>query len=264
MDAPRPRGVRAAMARLLVPALVRMAWKADRGGVAAIIFGAIFKAAATIGSVVTIGILVDAIIEKGDVSGSTPWIALGAVAAILFIQRVAFPFLDPAIESLEHRLTILVQQRVMSPLLRPVTIGHLEDAGVDDQLRLAEQVGSENFSAQQALGALTDLTSTRLACTVAAGMLFTWRWWAPSSSSAPGSSPGSGTACRWAASSPPWSAPPPPAPGRIRRRPHPRRHGGQGDPNLRPRPVAARPVRGPLARRHARRVGSGAVAASAR
>jgi ATP-binding cassette, subfamily B, bacterial len=156
-----------------------MAWRADRGGVAAIIFGAIFKAAATIGSVITIGILVDAIIEKGDVSGSTPWIALGAVAAILFTQRVAFPFLDPAIESLEHRLTILVQQRVMTPLLRPVTIGHLEDAGVNDQLRLAEQVGSENFSAQQALAALTDLTSTRLACTAAAGILFTWRWWAP-------------------------------------------------------------------------------------
>jgi ATP-binding cassette, subfamily B, bacterial len=156
-----------------------MAWRADRGGVAAIVFGAIFKAAATIGSVITIGILVDAIIEKGDVSGSTPWIALGAVAGILFIQRVAFPFLDPAIESLEHRLTILVQQRVMTPLLRPVTIGHLEDAGVNDRLRLAQQVGSENFSAQQALGALTDLTSTRLACTVAAGILFTWRWWAP-------------------------------------------------------------------------------------
>src|SRR5688572_10919063 len=179
MDAPRPRGVRAALARRPVPALIRLAWRADRGGVAAIIFGAIFKAAATIGSVITIGILVDAIIEKGDVSGSTPWIALGAVAAILFVQRVAFPFLDPAIESLEHRLTILVQQRVMSPLLRPVTIGHLEDAGVNDQLRLAQQVGSENFSAQQALAALTDLTSTRLACTVAAGILFNWRWWAP-------------------------------------------------------------------------------------
>src|SRR5688572_1918338 len=179
MDAPRPRGVRAALARRPVPALIRLAWRADRGGVAAIIFGAIFKAAATIGSVITIGILVDAIIEKGDVSGSTPWIALGAVAAILFVQRVAFPFLDPAIESLEHRLTILVQQRVMSPLLRPVTIGHLEDAGVNDQLRLAQQVGSENFSAQQALSALTDLTSTRLACTAAAGILYTWRWWAP-------------------------------------------------------------------------------------
>ena len=256
MDAPRPRGVRAALARRPVPALVRMAWRADRGGVAAIIFGAIFKAAATIGSVVTIGILVDAIIEKGDVSGSTPWIALGAVAAILFVQRVAFPFLDPAIESLEHRLTILVQQRVMSPLLRPVTIGHLEDAGVDDQLRLAQQVGSENFSAQQALGALTDLASTRLACTVAAGILFTWRWWAPRRPARrlaplpdlvphPDGQPRHLHGARH----------PRPAPGRVRQRAHPRRHGGQGDPHLRPRPLAARPVRDPLARRHARRVG---------
>jgi ATP-binding cassette subfamily B protein len=156
-----------------------MAWRADRGGVAAILLASIFKAAATIGATVTIGLLVDAVVKNGGAGGSAPWIALGAVAAIFLVQRVAFPFLDPAKESLEHRLTILVQQRVMAPLLRPVTIGHLEDHEVADQLRLAEQVGSENFPAQQALGALNDLISTRLAATAAAVILFTWRWWAP-------------------------------------------------------------------------------------
>ena len=156
-----------------------MAWRADRGGVAAIFLASIFKAAATIGAIVTFGLLVDAIVKNGGAGGSTPWIALGAVAAIFLVQRVAFPFLDPAKESLEHRLTILVQQRVMTPLLRPVTIGHLEDPGIADELRLAQQVGSENFSAQQALGALTDLFSTRLAATAAAVWLYTWRWWAP-------------------------------------------------------------------------------------
>jgi ATP-binding cassette subfamily B protein len=156
-----------------------MAWRADRGGVVAIFLGSIFKAAATIGATVTIGLLVDAIVNRGDATGSAPWVALGAVAAILFVQRVLFPFLEPAIESLEHRLTILVQQRVMSPLLRPVTIGHLEDPDLADQLRLAQQVGSENFSAQQALTALTDLGSVRLASTAAGVILYTWRWWAP-------------------------------------------------------------------------------------
>jgi ATP-binding cassette, subfamily B, bacterial len=156
-----------------------MGWRADRGGVAAIFMASIFKAAATIGATVTIGLLVDAVIKNRGSAGSAPWIALGAVAAIFFVQRVAFPFLGPAVESLEHRLTILVQQRVMAPLLRPVTIGHLEDPDVADQLRLAQQVGSENFSAQQALGALNDLFSTRLAATAAGVILFTWRWWAP-------------------------------------------------------------------------------------
>jgi ATP-binding cassette, subfamily B, bacterial len=156
-----------------------MAWRADRGGVIAIFLASIFKAAATIGATVTFGLLVDAIVKNGGASGSTPWVALGAVAAIFLVQRVAFPFLDPAKESLEHRLMILVQQRVMTPLLRPVTIGHLEDAEIADEFRLAEQVGSENFSAQQALEALNDLLSTRLAATAAAGILFTWRWWAP-------------------------------------------------------------------------------------
>ena len=133
MDAPGPRGLRAALARRPVPALVRMAWRADRGGVIAILLASIFKAAATIGATVTFGLLVDAIVKNGGASGSTPWVALGAVAAIFLVQRVAFPFLDPAKESLEHRLMILVQQRVMTPLLRPVTIGHLEDADIADE-----------------------------------------------------------------------------------------------------------------------------------
>src|SRR2546423_2941774 len=179
MDAPRPRGVRAALARRPVPALVRLAWQAGRGGLAAIFLASLFEAAATIGATLAIGLLVDAIVKKGSASGSTPWIALAVVAAIFLVQRVAFPFLGPAIESLEHRLTILVQQRVMEPLLRPVTIGHLEDPEVADQLRLAQQVGSENFSAQQALGALNDLTTIRLASAAAGVILFLWHWWAP-------------------------------------------------------------------------------------
>ncbi|MDQ1514649.1 MAG: ATP-binding cassette, subfamily bacterial [Actinomycetota bacterium] len=179
MDAPRPRGVRAALARRPVPALVRLAWQADRGGVAAIFLASIFEAAATIGATLAIGLLVDSVVKHGGASGSTPWIALGVVAAIFCVQRVAFPFLGPAIESLEHRLTILVQQRVMAPLLRPVTIGHLEDPEVADQLRMAQQVGSENFSAQQALGALNDLTTIRLSSAAAGVILFLWHWWAP-------------------------------------------------------------------------------------
>jgi ATP-binding cassette subfamily B protein len=179
MDAPRPRGVRAALARRPVPALLRLAWKAGRGGVAAIFLASIFEAAATIGATLAIGLLVDAVVKNGSAGGSAPWIALGVVAAIFVVQRVAFPFLGPAIESLEHRLTILVQQRVMEPLLRPVTIGHLEDPEVADQLRLAQQVGSENFSAQQALGALNDLTTIRLASAAAGVILFLWHWWAP-------------------------------------------------------------------------------------
>src|SRR2546423_14487598 len=127
MDAPGPRGLRAALAQRPVPALVRMAWRADRGGVTAIFLASIFKAAATIGATVTIGLLVDAVVKNGGAAGSAPWVALGAVGAIFLVQRVAFPFLDPARESLEHRLTILLQQRVMAPPLRPGALRPLED-----------------------------------------------------------------------------------------------------------------------------------------
>src|SRR5260370_41723489 len=105
MDAPRPRGVRAALARRPVPALVRLAWRADRGGVAAIFLASVFEAAATIGATVAIGLLVDAIVKNGGPSRSTPWVALALVAAIFIVPRGPFPFLGPAIASLEHRLT---------------------------------------------------------------------------------------------------------------------------------------------------------------
>src|SRR5258708_39834917 len=96
MDAPRPRGVRAALARRPVPALVRLAWQADRGGVAAIFLASIFEAAATIGATLAIGLLVDSVVKNGGGSGSTPWDALRVVGALFFVPRGALPVLRPA------------------------------------------------------------------------------------------------------------------------------------------------------------------------
>jgi ATP-binding cassette subfamily B protein len=83
------------------------------------------------------------------------------------------------VESLEHRLNLLVRERVMTPLLRPSTISHLEDPRVADELRSAQMVGSENFTAQQALEALNDLTTLRLGAVASAVLLSRWQWWAP-------------------------------------------------------------------------------------
>src|SRR5207302_10981972 len=119
MDAPRPRGVRAGKARRPVPALLRLAWQADRGGVAAIFLASIFEAAATIGATLAIGLLVDAVVKHCGSRGSWPWIYPGILPAILPGVRVAFPFLGPAAGTAEHRRTILVQPLVMAPPLRP-------------------------------------------------------------------------------------------------------------------------------------------------
>ena len=178
MDEPRSRGWRAFGTRPVV-ALVRLAWRADRRGVLAIFSASVFEAAAGIGATLAIGALVNSIVGTGGLAGAMPWVALGAVAAIFVIQRVAFPFLAPAVESLEHRLTLLVRERVMTPLLRPSTVYHLEDPKVADELRQAQLVGSENFSAQQALGALNDLTTIRLSALACTVLLWQWQWWAP-------------------------------------------------------------------------------------
>jgi ATP-binding cassette, subfamily B, bacterial len=174
----RRRGLRAIGARPVI-ALVRLAWRADPGGVLAVFLASIFEAAAGIGGTLAIGALLDSILENGGLRGAMPWVAMGAVAAIFLIQRVAFPYLGPAVESLEHRLNLLVRERVMTPLLRPSTISHLEDPRVADELRSAQMVGSENFTAQQALGALNDLTTLRLGAIACAVLLFQWQWWAP-------------------------------------------------------------------------------------
>lgn len=162
-----------------VVALVALAWRADRRGMLVLCFASVFEAGAGLAGMLAVGVLLDAIAGTGGLGGAMPWVALVLVAAIFLVQRVAFPFLGPAVESLEHRLTLLVRERVMTPLLRPSTIGHLEDPQVADELRLAQQVGSENFSAQQALGSLNDLAAARLAAIGSAVLLARWRWWAP-------------------------------------------------------------------------------------
>ncbi|MGH9037932.1 MAG: ABC transporter ATP-binding protein [Acidimicrobiia bacterium] len=160
-------------------ALVRLAWRADRLGLSIMAGASVFDAAAGIGGTLAVGVLLNALVRNLGVVDNSAWMALGAVAGIFLVQRVAFPFLGPAVESLEHRLTLLVRERVMAPLLRPSTISHLEDPRIADELRQAQQVGSENFSAQQALGALTDLGGARLGAVAAAVLLSRWHWWAP-------------------------------------------------------------------------------------
>ncbi|HLF40276.1 MAG TPA: ABC transporter ATP-binding protein, partial [Acidimicrobiia bacterium] len=179
MDEKRSRGLLRALGSRPVPVLLRLGWRADRGGTLALTLSSVFDAAAGVAGMLAVGALLNSIASTQGVAGSMPWMTLGIVGAIFLIQRVAFPFLGPAVESLEHRLTLLVRERVMEPLLRPATISHLEDPRVADELRLATQVGSENFSAQQALGSLNELASTRLGAIGAAALLGTWRWWAP-------------------------------------------------------------------------------------
>jgi ATP-binding cassette subfamily B protein len=162
-----------------VSALVRLAWRADRLGLSIMLGASVFDAAAAIGGTLAVGILLNALISNNGSVDNSAWLALGAVAAIAIVQRCAFPFLGPAIESLEHRLTLLVRERVMAPLLRPSTISHLEDPRIADELRMAQQVGSENFSAQQALGAFSDLGGARLAAVASGVLLARWHWWAP-------------------------------------------------------------------------------------
>ncbi len=162
-----------------VAALLRLSWRADRGGFLALTGASIFEAAASIAGTIAVGTLLNAIVRGEGVSGPTTWGVLAVVAAIFLVQRVVFPFLGPAVESLEHRLTLLVRERVMAPLLRPATISHLEDPEVADEVRQAQLVGSENFSAQQALGSLNELGAARLTALACAVMLSRWRWWAP-------------------------------------------------------------------------------------
>src|SRR2546429_9234094 len=99
MGAPRPRGLRAALAQRPVPALVRMAWRADRGGVAAIFLASIFKAAATIGATVTIGLLVDAVVKNGGGARAPPPGPPGPAAAPLPLPPGRLPAPRPAPQS---------------------------------------------------------------------------------------------------------------------------------------------------------------------
>lgn len=107
------------------------------------------------------------------------WTVLWALAGVLLTLHVAVPLLEAAGERLAHDLDLLRRGRLLRAVLAPPTIAHLEDPHLADELALAKSAGTEHVQTPRAVAALSTLGATRLMAAVSAGVLLTYRWWAP-------------------------------------------------------------------------------------
>ncbi|MGH2770173.1 MAG: ABC transporter ATP-binding protein, partial [Actinomycetota bacterium] len=110
---------------------------------------------------------------------TTPWSALGLIAALFVLLQVVTAFLGPVTERLAHRLDLLLATRMLGALLSPPTLAHLEEPELADELAQADSVGAERVQMIRVVGALSALSSTRLLAAVSAVALARSLWWAP-------------------------------------------------------------------------------------
>ncbi len=109
----------------------------------------------------------------------SPWQALALLAGGLVALELVLPFLGPVAKRLTVRLDLLLRDRLLSGLLAPATLAHLEDPELADEVRLAHAVGPQPVRTSKAVVALETIASNRLLAVGSAVVLAGYRWWAP-------------------------------------------------------------------------------------
>ena len=176
------RSRRAAARRRPALTLLRLLPRASRPATALLGFEVLATGLLPVVVTLAIGTIVAA--AAGE-EGSTlpgvhsPWVALGVIAAAFTVLQVALPFVEPARESLAHRLDLFVRHRIMAALLRPAGLAHLEDPRLADRIRMARGIGTDAPDTSRTLQALTAIGSARLLAVASGAVLFVYRWWAP-------------------------------------------------------------------------------------
>lgn len=165
-----------------VATLLRLLPRASRWGTAGLALEVLARGLLPLLVALAIGALIGAL--AGETTAALPGIdtpgeAVALVAAGFLLELVLLPFLKPLIESLAHRLDLLVRDRMLFALLAPATLAHLEDPELADEIALAHSVGTEHVRTSDALAALTSIASTRLLAASSAIVLIMYRWWTP-------------------------------------------------------------------------------------
>ncbi|RJL34056.1 ABC transporter ATP-binding protein [Bailinhaonella thermotolerans] len=182
-----------------VAAFARLLPAADPAGTAALAARSLAGGLLPVGVMLATGALVDGVIRDltGPAHGGTggpggpgglpglPGLlgaaggALLALGALLLALQVAVPLLDAGVERLAHRVDVLLRDRLLTAVLTPPTIAHLEDPGLADELAMAGTVGTEKVQTPRALAALAGVAAARLLAVGAAVTLAVFAWWAP-------------------------------------------------------------------------------------
>lgn len=100
-----------------------------------------------------------------------------SVAVVFVVSMIVPGFQNAIAESLGRRLDGKLRTRVMTGVMAPVGIAHLEEPSVQDQLSLAEGVGPGRWTPGDSVVGLADNLAIRLQVLAAAGLLGMFRWW---------------------------------------------------------------------------------------
>ncbi len=159
--------------------LLRLLPKADRWGTVGLVTQVVATGLAPLAVILASGALITAVSDEPSLPGASPWPALWVMAALFVTTQVIMPFLGPVTERLAHRVDLVMRERMLSAVLAPPTLAHLEAPELADELAQARTVGTERVESVRLIGALSAIGAARLLAAGSAMVLAGYRWWAP-------------------------------------------------------------------------------------
>jgi ATP-binding cassette subfamily B protein len=130
---------------------------------------------------VVTGGLIDAVSLAGgdrEATSTTQVIALASMLCLLvLIEGTSGPIVRAAATTLGRDVDLLLQERVMRAVGRPVLVGHLEIDSVLDDIRAVRGLGLDAQRPSQAVEALPTIMPDWVRMVGAAIVLSTYKWW---------------------------------------------------------------------------------------
>jgi ATP-binding cassette, subfamily B, bacterial len=159
----------------LLPALSRRLSAAALGLLA---LSAVLPVGFAVASGLLIGSLPDAVgAGLGSPAGHRLLLAIGAVALLFLLQQLSAPTLRTIADALGRRLDGSIRRRLMALTQRPPGVAHLEDAAVLDQLKLAQTVGTGQFTPRDAVVGMASVGAVRGRRLASTLLLAAFSWW---------------------------------------------------------------------------------------
>lgn len=161
--------------------VARLLPQVSRGGTN-VLFGAIVAGALAPAAIAVVtGGLIDAVSLTGgdrEATSTTHVIALVSVLCLLvLIEGTSGPIARAAATTLGRDVDLLLQERVMHTVGRPVLVEHLETESVLDDVRTVRGLGLDAQRPSQAVEALPIIMPDWVRMVGAAIVLSTYKWW---------------------------------------------------------------------------------------
>ncbi|GAA2268029.1 ABC transporter ATP-binding protein [Glycomyces scopariae] len=165
-----------------VLAVVRLLPRISRPRTALFAATTLLTAALPLAMTIATGLLIGAVPAAADAGPGSPesrdaYLLLAAGVAALLLGRLAAHLHDAVAFNLGRDLELLLQDRLLAAVARPVGIAHLEDDEVLALLRIARQLGADFIRPERAIRGLAAIAPEFLAAAGASTVLAFFNIW---------------------------------------------------------------------------------------